>query len=86
MTNPVLRKLRSGRLTKSAIADLLQKHIGDGSNESHCVAACGALRTIRDEDSKDLAELIRIFQGSNGLSACDTIKQVIAALRGPNRL
>lgn len=64
-----------------AIADLLEKHIGDGSNETHCEAACEELRRIRDEQTQALVKLIRIFQISNGVSACDVVKQVIGALR-----
>jgi hypothetical protein len=81
MTNPVLRKLRSGKVGAAEIANLLAKHIGDGSNESHCQSAVEALSRIRDDGTRNFTELIRILQQSNGFPACEIITQVITGLR-----
>ena len=79
--NPVLRKLSSGRLSVGELADLLEKHIGDGSNESHCETACDALRRIRNPETNALARAVQVLQRSNGFRACEVVQQIIAALR-----
>lgn len=81
MTNPVLRKLRSGKVRAAEVADLLAKHIGDGSNESHCQSAVDELRRIRDDGTRNFTELIRILQQNNGFPPCEIITQVITGLR-----
>lgn len=83
MVNSVLRKLSDPKRSELEIADLLAKHIGNGSSEWHCEEACKELRRIRNEKVRAVAELIWRVQTSNGFSACDVVRQVIAALREP---
>lgn len=78
--NPILRKLRRKNLSPADVAQLLEKHIGDGSNEFHCRQACEALRTIRREDTRSYAQFIDNIL--NGVSTrCEVVKRVISALR-----
>jgi len=81
MVNPVLRKLGSGHLSVGQLADLLGKHIGNGSNDVHCQAALDAIHRIRDHEMNALAHFIGVLQIANGQSACEVVRQIIAALR-----
>ena len=80
MTNPVLRKLGSPKLSARDIADLLQRHIGDGSNESHCKDACEALRRIRNEETRAVVQLTAVISRTCN-NYCEVVKQVIEVLR-----
>lgn len=79
--NSVLRKLGSKHLSAGQIADLLEKHIGDDSNEVHCQAALDAIRRIRDHEMNSLAHLISVLQTANDQGACEVVRQIVAALR-----
>ena len=48
MPCPTVRQLSDSRLSPRELGALLQKHIGDGSNEFHCEQAYKELRRIRD--------------------------------------
>ena len=58
---PILRKLRHVD-TKEEIADLLRRHIGDGSNPTHCKQSYEALqqRVHIDEVNKTAETIMRI--------------------------
>lgn len=78
--NPVLRKLRQTK-TREQIANLLEKHIGDGSNQGHCRQAYDALLLRgRDEDAKLVAEFARALTSNDG-DWCAGIHAAIASLR-----
>jgi len=80
MVNPVLRKLSDPRLSRFDIASLIEKHIGDGSNEFHCEQAYKAFTRIREPSIRNVALLIeRICKGN--LSYCEIVKMVIENLR-----
>lgn len=78
--NPVLKKLSNPRLSRFEVANLLQKHVGDGSNEHHCAQACSALRRIRNEDQSAVVRvLVRLVQADG--TNCQAIQAAIANLR-----
>ena|ERR1700690_1095245 len=81
IVNPILKKLSNSDLSRLEIAGLLEKHIGDGSNECHCQDACDALRRIHDQNINSEARvLVALLDGH--WSPCEAIKWVIANLRG----
>ena len=82
--NPVLKKLSAPGQSASQIANLLEKHIGDGENEQICSEACGALIRIRDAEKNSIVRTTMNLASSDG-SSCQTIKSVIACLRGFDR-
>ena len=55
---PILRKLSHVR-SKAEIADLLQRHIGNGSNQTHCKHAFEALQQrVHINEVNETAEVI----------------------------
>lgn len=78
--NPVLKKLRNRKLSPSDIADLLERHIGDGLNEAHCRDACDALHTIGHEKANSYARVIKAMLDYEP-NKCEIVKSVILALR-----
>jgi len=78
--NPVLKKLRDRSLSSGELANLLQKHIGDGLNEIHCREAVEALRRISDEGSRVAAEVTaELVRHSCG--DCEAVQRVIEMFR-----
>lgn len=76
--NPTLRKIRSAK-SASEVADLLQKHIGEGANQSHCKDACEAIQRIENEEIKQsIRAMLVVHDNSNW---CDTAQVIIATLR-----
>lgn len=77
--NPTLRKISSAKSARE-IADLLQKHIGEGANQSHCEDACqaAAQRIVNGEIKETTQCIITIC---TGLNWCDTAQIIIAMLR-----
>lgn len=77
--NPMLRKISSAK-SASEIADLLQKHIGEGTNQSHCKDACDAAtqRIENGEIKKTIQIIITIY---SNYSWCETAKIIITMLR-----
>ena len=78
--NPVLKKLSDPHLSRNQVADILEKHIGDGSNDYHCEQACNALRRIRDADTSAVVRTIAALLDRDG-KHCETINVIIANLR-----
>ncbi len=77
--NPILRKLSGSRLTRSEVADLLEKHVGDYLNEYHCKQAYEAISQIPDESIKASALVIaKIFQDKG---PCEFVKVIVRNLR-----
>jgi hypothetical protein len=50
--NPTLKGLAKSGLSKTEIANLIEKHIGPGTNEWHCEEALKELRRLRAEKSE----------------------------------
>jgi len=80
MANPVLRKLSNNSLSSLVIADLIEKHIGNGVNEYHCLEAYLALKRIRNQKVSLAIELIDGILGKEE-TRCNTIKAIISHLR-----
>ena len=80
MANPVLKKLSKPGIPDSEIADLLEKHIGMGSNESHCRDAFEALRRIKNHDSVAVARVVSLLV-SNGSNYCEMVRQAAEQFR-----
>ncbi len=77
--NPTLRKISSAK-SASEIADLLQKHIGEGTNQSHCKDACEA--AIQRIENGELKQVIQVIINVNSsYSWCQTAQVIIAMLR-----
>ena len=82
MANPVLKKLSNPRISNATIADLLEKHIGDGSNEQHCRQAWVALQRIKHQRLSIAARVLGTLL-SNGNNYCEMVRQAAAQIRGP---
>lgn len=77
--NPMLRKISSAK-SASEVADLLQKHIGEGTNQSHCKDACAAAtQRIENGEIKQVIQVIIAIYSN--YSWCETAKIIIAVLR-----
>ena len=80
MANAVLKKLSSRNISNSIIADLLEKHIGDGSNEYHCRQAFEALVRIKEQRTTIPAfVLCRLLR--NGNNYCEMVRAAAAQIR-----
>ena len=82
--NPVLKKLSAPGQSASQIANLLEKHIGDGANEQICSEACSALIRLHDAEQNSIVRTTMNLASSDE-SNCQTIKTVIACLRSFNQ-
>lgn len=60
---------------------MLEKHIGNGTNERHCEDACKEFHRIRDDNVRTVVEFCSRIQTSNGFGACEVVRQVISTLR-----
>ena len=80
MTNPVLKSLSRQGLSRSEIADLLEKHIGPGTNELHCKEAFDALNRIRDLQVGIPARVTGLLIG-NGSNYCEMVRQCADQIR-----
>lgn len=78
--NPVLRKLSKRLLSPAGMADLLEKHIGDGTNDLHCKQACDALSKIQDHDIRvQVCITVRLL--SESTTDCLIARRIIELLR-----
>jgi hypothetical protein len=78
--NPVLRELYGPRRSIADIADLLERHIGDGSDPARCEEALAALRRVREQNPTYYLR-IALREIDAGLPACETIRAVVSVLR-----
>jgi hypothetical protein len=78
--NPTLKHLSKAANTPVELADLLERHIGAGTNELHCTQACEALRRIRHQRTRIVSLVIARMDGSSS-APCDAIRSVINYLR-----
>lgn len=78
--NPTLKKLSSPSLSRVDVADLIERHIGDGCSETHCQEALDALRRVRDERTRMTALVIVRIQRDD-LDSCMLARHVINTLR-----
>lgn len=83
MTNPVLRKLSSRKLLPRDMADLMQKHVGDGENEGYCREACDALGRIRNDGLRGQVQLVLRFSRATNpdFTWCEVAREIIKVLR-----
>lgn len=80
MVNPILKKLSCPRLSAAEIATLLEKHIGSGSNETHCVQAIEAISRIKSCQIRGVAKAVNLLLMNNG-PPCERIGAIISHLR-----
>ena len=78
--NPILKRLSQPGISSSTIADLLQKHIGAGSNEEHCRQALEALRKVKDQRTVAPARVLAMLL-ANGNNQCELVRNAIEQLR-----
>lgn len=83
MVNPILRKIRKPNLTSIDIADLLEKHIDDGSNRAHCKEAYEACQTIRNKKKQAVPVVINTLLKYE-LNYFDIVKLIIYNFRNPD--
>ena len=77
---PLFSTLSGRRLSVAEMADLLERHIGDGANPRLCVEAARDLQRIRAEyPSYYLRAALRSLDRED--DACTRVRQVIASLR-----
>lgn len=78
--NPLLGKLTGPLRTPADVADLLERHIGDGTDELRCREALAALQRIRkDHPSYYLRVALRALDG-NG-TPCELVRAVVTTIR-----
>lgn len=81
MAIPVLKKLRSQRLSSGRAADLLEKHIGIDANEVRCIEALEAIPRIKSRQIRKAAEVISLIL-PDGATPCERVRAVILQIRG----
>lgn len=80
MAIPVLKKLRSHRLSSGKAADLLEKHIGRDTNEVRCIEALEAIPRMKSEQIRDAAQVLNLILPSDA-TPCERIRAVILQIR-----
>lgn len=80
MVNPVLKKLRSSRISAGEIATLLEKHIGSDSNEANCVQALEALQRIPNQQIRNAVLVLNLLLKSDAPPS-ERIRAVIGQIR-----
>lgn len=78
---PMLKKINRAK-SAGEIAYLLEKVIGDGTNEYHCKAACDALRRVRNEDLRNFLLCQKVLLGAESaeVNYCEIAKFIISLL------
>ncbi|MCC6535863.1 MAG: hypothetical protein IT531_25210 [Burkholderiales bacterium] len=75
-----VQRILSGPRSLADVADALERHIGDGSDEARCKEALDALRAIRrDNPTYYLRAALRALDEE--ATACELVRKVIAVLR-----
>ena len=78
--NPILQQLSGPPRSLADVADLLERHIGDGSDDRPCREAIEALRKLRAYNpTYYLRAALRELDGE--AAPCATIRKVIRVLR-----
>ena len=79
---PTLKALSRRSLRPVEIADLLQRHVGDGGNEWVCQQAFEELRRLKDQALLIVpAVTIRLLTHPGGVPYSEQIRVVIDSLR-----
>jgi ribulose bisphosphate carboxylase small subunit len=79
MISPLHRKLIDRR-SLSDMADILEDHIGDGTDAKLCSEALTALRRFRDDSQNHyVRSALRVLDDSS--PSCEIVRKVIDALR-----
>ena len=80
MTNPVFEKLSGPPRSLADVADLLEQHIGDGSDPARCREAFDALQRMRRYNpTYYLRAAMRELDAE--VEACEAVRRVIRVLR-----
>lgn len=79
--NPILKKLSNPHISRSEIADLLEKHIGTNPSMHHCQEAVQAIQRIRDEHTGEVAKVLVSLLPQPDEDPCKTVDIVIGMLR-----
>ena len=78
--NPVLRELYGPRRSIADVADLLERHIGDGTDRDRCKEALEALRRVRGQNPTYYLRIaLRALDADT--EPCETVRAVVAVLR-----
>ena len=78
--NPLLHKLSGPPRSLADVADLLERHIADGTDDKPCKEAIEALRKIRGYNpTYYLRAALRELEAD--ASPCETVRKVIRVLR-----
>jgi hypothetical protein len=78
--NPVLDQLSGPARSLADVADLLERHIGDGNDDKRCKEAIEALRTIRGwHPTYYLRAALRELDTAS--PPCEAVRKVIRVLR-----
>jgi hypothetical protein len=78
--NPVLQELYGPRRSIADVADLLERHIGDGADRARCQEALAALRQVRGQNPTYYLR-IALRELDADLEPCEMVRAVIAVLR-----
>ena len=78
--SPILRKLSLRLLTPAEMADLLELHVGDGTNANRCEEAYEALRRMRKE-LPNFYMRAAFRDLDRGGERCACVRKFIGALR-----
>ena len=78
--SPILRNLTGPPRSLADVANMLERHIGDGTDEARCKEAIDALRRIRlHNPTYYLRAALRELD--HELAPCEAIRKVIRVLR-----
>jgi hypothetical protein len=77
---PLLHRLSGPPRPLSEIADILEEHIGDGSDAALCAEAVDALRRVR-RASPSYYVRVTLRTLDEPLSPCQRVRKIIATLR-----
>jgi len=78
--NPLLAKLSGPPRSLADVADLIERHVGDGMNASRCKEALEALsRLRRDNPGYYLRAALRNLDADG--TPCELVRKVVATLR-----
>ncbi len=80
LLSPIHRQLSGARLSLAEMADLIERHIGDGRDRRSCKEALDALQRIR-RDSHNFYVRAAAAPLDRGGEPCVLVREVVLALR-----
>ena len=78
--NPLLAKLTGPPRSLADVSDLLERHIGDGSDPKACKEAIDALRKVRNHNPTYYLR-VALRELDNEPLPCEAVRKVIRVLR-----